>query len=61
VLRRPFSRRIDKDTIGLQVTSDWANGAQKMVAADTQDLWPESHVFHVHYKALTAAPLDTFG
>jgi hypothetical protein len=59
VLRRPFSRRIDKDAIGQQVSSDWAKGARQIVAADTHDLWPEKNVFHVHYKALTAAPFDT--
>ncbi|MFC0396833.1 sulfotransferase family protein [Paraburkholderia rhizosphaerae] len=59
VLRRPFAKRIDTDAIGHQVSADWANGAQQIVAADKLDLWPEKHVFHVHYKALTAAPLDT--
>jgi hypothetical protein len=61
VLRKPFSRCIDKQAIGEQISSDWANGAQQIVAADAHALWPEKHVFHVHYKALTAAPLDTIG
>lgn len=59
VLRRPFSRRTDKDAIGLQVSSDWANGAQHMIAAAARGDWADSRVFHVHYKGLTAAPLET--
>ncbi|CAB3760303.1 sulfotransferase family protein [Paraburkholderia solisilvae] len=59
VLRRPFAKHIDKDVIGAQISADWAYGAQQIVAADTDGLWPGQHVFHVHYKTLTAAPLDT--
>jgi hypothetical protein len=59
VLRKPFARHIDKHAIGQQISSDWANGAQQIIAADAHGLWSDEHVFHVHYKALTAAPLDT--
>ncbi|HEY4351143.1 MAG TPA: sulfotransferase [Paraburkholderia sp.] len=59
VLRQPFARHIDRNAIGQQISSDWANGAQQIIAADTNGLWPDRHVFHVHYKALTAAPLAT--
>src|ERR1700754_2277364 len=59
VLRKPFARHIDRNAIGQQISSDWANGAQQIIAADTNGLWPDRHVFHVHYKALTAAPLAT--
>jgi hypothetical protein len=59
VLRRPFARHVDNHEIGRQIGTDWARGAQQMIAADALGLWAPEHVFHVHYKALTADPVGT--
>jgi hypothetical protein len=59
VLRRPFSRRVDPIAVGRQITNDWAVGAQRMMTAHLDQLWPASQVFHVHYKAVTSDPLGT--
>ncbi len=59
VLRRPFARRVDRAAVGRQITVDWAGGANRMISADAQDLWPASQIFHVHYRTLTAEPVAT--
>ena len=59
VLRRPFTRRVDRGRIGRQIADDWAWGAARIVAVDAQKLWPASQVHHVHYPELVARPLDT--
>ena len=59
VLRKPFARRVDRAQVGRQITGDWAGGAQRLIDADAETLWPASQVFHVHYKPLTADPVST--
>ena len=58
-VRRPFTRRIDRAGIGAQIGGDWAAGAQRLVAADREGLWPAEQVFHVGYKSLTREPVAT--
>ncbi len=55
VLRRPFTRRIDREDIGRQVCLSWVDGAERMIAAkadSTADL-------HLHYRDVVASPMRT--
>ena len=59
VLRAPFTTRIDRGEIGRQVTRDWVFGANRMVEASRDGLFPEEQVLHLHYRELVARPLET--
>ncbi len=61
VLRQPFARKVDPMAVGRQIVRDWAYGAQRMIETQIAQTWPDSQVFHVRYKALTADPLATIG
>jgi hypothetical protein len=61
VLRKPFLNNIDAAEIGAQVAGRWIEGANLLLAFDA---WPDveaARKFHVHYDALTGAPLETVG
>jgi hypothetical protein len=58
VLRRPFTRRIDRREIGLQESRRWLDGAQQMIAVGNHAGLPEP-VHHVQYKDLVANPVGT--
>jgi hypothetical protein len=55
VLRRPFTRRVDRAAIGRQVAQDWAEGA-RLIVADSETASDVAHVFH---SELIADPLET--
>jgi hypothetical protein len=57
VLRQPFSRKVDPLAVGRQIVRDWAYGAERMIEAHVQQIWPASQVHHVRYKALTSDPV----
>jgi hypothetical protein len=59
VVRTPFTRSVDRHAIGRQIANDWVQGAGAIVAATNDRRWPRARVHHVHYRALTAAPLAT--
>ena len=59
VLRAPFTTRIDRGEIGRQVTRDWVFGANRMVEASRDGLFPEEQVLHLQYRELVARPLET--
>ena len=59
VLRAPFTTRIDRGEIGRQVTRDWVFGAERMVEASRDRLFPEAQVLHLQYRELVAQPLET--
>ena len=60
VLRRPFTRHVDRLGIGAQVSCDWAAAAAKLIAAsDGAGPWRSERVFHVHYRSLIADPFKT--
>jgi hypothetical protein len=59
VVRTPFTRSVDRRAIGRQISDDWAQGAQNIVAAAKDRRWPRAQVHHVHYRALTADPVGT--
>ena len=54
VLRRPFTRRIDRLEIGRQESARWLEGAERMIAA-------AGPICHVHYLDLIADPARTVG
>jgi len=58
VLRRPFTRRIDRREIGVQESCRWLDGAAQMIAAGDNAGLPEP-IHHVQYKDLVVDPLGT--
>ena len=54
VLRRPFTRRIDRLAIGRHEAARWHDGAARMIRAAA-----DPRICHIHYQALTADPLGT--
>jgi hypothetical protein len=57
VLRQPFTRHLDRATVGRQVCDRWAEGAGRVVAACKT--LPEDSVVHIRYRELTADPVGT--
>jgi hypothetical protein len=55
ILRRPFTRHIDREQIGVEISARWAEGADRMVAAGSND----AQILHMHYQDLANAPMDT--
>jgi hypothetical protein len=58
VLRRPFSRRIDKFEIGRQDSDRWLAASDLMIAAADAEGFAEP-ICHVHYHELVGDPLGT--
>lgn len=60
VLRRPFTRHVDRLRIGEQVRTDWSAAAAKLIAASDPDTpWTAARTFHIHYRSLVADPFGT--
>jgi hypothetical protein len=72
VLRGPFTRQVDRERIGEQVSNDWSDCAARLVRAADRGggaprevvrgdpgAWPAEPIFHIHYKSLVADPLAT--
>jgi len=58
LLRRPFTRSLDKRQIGRQVVDRWAQGADLIQSASNRpDL--NGWIFHVHYENLVRDPLGS--
>jgi hypothetical protein len=57
VLRQPFTRHLDRATVGRQVCDRWADGAERVVAACKT--LPEDRVLHIRYRELTEDPVGT--
>lgn len=58
VLRRPFTRRLDRETIGRDESNRWLDGTRRMIEiGDDADL-PEK-VCHVHHIDLISDPVST--
>lgn len=53
VMRRPFTRSIDRVEIGREVSASWINGAERM-----SGLSASGAVLHLHYRQIIANPLD---
>ena len=58
VLRRPFSRHIDRCEIGAQESLRWLGGAQRMIDAADRDAFA-TPICHIRYRDLIADPLST--
>ncbi len=58
VLRRPFTRRVDRHEIGRQDSERWLAAAGLMIAAGDDEPFAEP-IFHVRYPELTGDPLGT--
>ncbi len=59
VLRRPFTRSIDRIQIGRQVSESWARGADLMVAADAKSRGSGHQILNIQYRHLIRQPLAT--
>jgi hypothetical protein len=59
VLRRPFTRSLDRGEIGRQVRDRWALGASAMIDAQGSSLVPRQQVLHIRYRAVAADPVGT--
>jgi hypothetical protein len=57
VLRQPFTRHLDRATVGRQVCDRWADGAERVVAACKT--LPQDRVIHIRYHELTGDPVGT--
>ncbi len=58
VLRRPFTRRLDKRRIGGEESARWYDGTLRMIEADTEAPFAEP-ICHVHYLDLITDPVST--
>jgi hypothetical protein len=54
VLRQPFTRRLDRASIGREVCDRWVEGAARIVAASER--LPADRVVHIRYRELTGNP-----
>ena len=55
ILRRPFTRHVDRAQIGEEVSDRWAEGTERMVALHSSP----NRILHLHYRDLTASPMST--
>lgn len=60
VLRRPFSRHVNRIEIGRQERERWLDGAERMIAASDDPEWKQP-ICHVHYLDLVSDPARTVG
>jgi hypothetical protein len=58
VLRRPFTRHIDRHEIGRQDSDRWLVATELMISAEQQQHFVEP-IFHVHYVDLVKNPVGT--
>ena len=58
VLRRPFTRRIDKLEIGHQDSDRWLAATELMIAAADDKPFAQP-IFHIHHRRLVTDPLGT--
>ncbi len=55
VLRRPFTRRIDRAAIGHDVSASWLNGAQRMMRLSSSG---RDTALHLFYRQVLSSPMD---
>jgi hypothetical protein len=58
VLRRPFTRQVDRFAVGREDSNRWLAATELMVAAADEGRF-EQPIFHVHYPDLIADPAGT--
>src|SRR5215469_341857 len=54
VLRRPFTRSIDRVEIGREISASWIDGAQRMSGLSSSG----DAVLHLYYRQVVSSPLD---
>ena len=59
VLRRPFTRSIDRFQIGRQVSESWARGVDLMVEADAKSRGTGHQILNIQHRHLIQQPLAT--
>ena len=57
ILRRPFTRRVDRAQIGRQVALHWAEGARHVMAASEPGASGQHLIYHLDYRDLTGDPV----
>ncbi len=55
ILRRPFTRHLERAEIGREVSARWAQGAERMVAVKGVS----SGVLHLYHRDIVGAPMHT--
>jgi hypothetical protein len=58
VLRRPFTRHLDPQTLGPHESRRWLDGTKRMIAVGDDAGFPDA-ICHVHHMDLIAAPVST--
>ncbi|HSU06461.1 MAG TPA: sulfotransferase [Acetobacteraceae bacterium] len=58
VLRRPFTRQLDRIGIGRQESARWLDGTARMIRAAREEPFAEP-IFHVGYRELVGDPVGT--
>jgi Sulfotransferase family len=58
VLRRPFTRRLDPQTLGAHESRRWLDGTRRMMAVGDDAGFPDP-ICHVHHMDLISDPLST--
>ncbi|MBV9116693.1 MAG: sulfotransferase [Acetobacteraceae bacterium] len=58
VLRRPFTRGVDRGRIGREESARWYDGTLRMIQADAETPFAEP-ICHVHYLDLISDPVST--
>ncbi|MBV8703219.1 MAG: sulfotransferase, partial [Acetobacteraceae bacterium] len=58
VLRRPFTRGVDRGRIGREESARWYDGTLRMIQADAESPFAEP-ICHVHYLDLISDPVST--
>jgi hypothetical protein len=58
VLRRPFTRRVDRRRLGREESARWYDGTLRMIQADAETQFAEA-ICHVHYLDLISDPVST--
>ncbi len=58
VLRRPFTRKVDRRRIGREEAARWYDGTLRMIQADAESQFAEP-ICHVHYLDLISDPVST--
>lgn len=60
VLRRPFTRHLDRLRVGKQVSNDWAAAAAMLVqASEAGSASRPNGIFHIQYRSLVTNPFRT--
>jgi hypothetical protein len=58
VLRRPFTRRVDKLEVGRQDSDRWLAATELMISAADEDRFEEP-ILHIHHLNLVSDPMET--